>query len=88
MRVGDTSASAKEFDDHAWKKIGLPHAFNEDDAFKKSIYDLSTGIVWYRKHFKIDKSQQGKKSGWNLKGFAWRVNFISMENPSASMKMG
>ncbi|WP_460683669.1 hypothetical protein [Niabella aquatica] len=36
----------------AWKPVTLPAAWNEDEAFKKDIVDLSTGIVWYRKHIK------------------------------------
>ncbi|HWB92068.1 MAG TPA: DUF4982 domain-containing protein, partial [Puia sp.] len=41
--------------------ITLPHAFNEDDAFKKAIQDLTTGVAWYRKHFRIPKSDRGRK---------------------------
>src|SRR5258708_501789 len=52
--VGDTAgAEAINFDDRGWKEISLPHAFNEDDAFKKAIQDLSTGIAWYRKRFQV-----------------------------------
>jgi hypothetical protein len=32
-----------------WQPVTLPHAWNEDEAFKKDIKDLSTGIAWYRK---------------------------------------
>src|SRR5450631_2773823 len=52
--VGDTAgAETPGFDDRGWKPITLPHAFNEDDAFKKAIQDLSVGIAWYRKHFRV-----------------------------------
>ncbi|MEO7311199.1 MAG: DUF4982 domain-containing protein [Chitinophagaceae bacterium] len=62
MFVGDdATASSVAFDDNAWQAVTLPHAFNEDDAFKKSIDELSVGIVWYRKHFKIPVAQKGKK---------------------------
>lgn len=54
-------AEAIFFNDDNWKKVTLPHAFNEDDAFKKSIYDLTTGIAWYRKHFKIEADKKGEK---------------------------
>lgn len=47
--------------DADWKKVTLPAAWNEDEAFKKDIVDLSTGIVWYRKHFKLPASAHGKK---------------------------
>jgi len=52
--VGDPAeASQPGFDDSAWKPVTLPRAWNEDDAFKKDIADLSTGIAWYRKHFRL-----------------------------------
>ncbi|GGB21394.1 glycoside hydrolase family 2 protein [Puia dinghuensis] len=54
-------ASAPGFDDANWQPISLPHAFNEDDAFKKAIQHLTTGIAWYRKHFRIPASAKGKK---------------------------
>jgi hypothetical protein len=60
--VGDLSgADNPEFDDSKWKSISLPHAWNEDDAFKVSIDKLSTGIVWYRKHFKVPQKHKGQK---------------------------
>lgn len=60
--VGDTAdAALPGFNDQDWKDITLPHAWNEDEAFKKSIEDLPTGIAWYRKHFKIRASDAGKK---------------------------
>lgn len=31
----------------------MPHAFNEDEAFRVHIEQLTDTIVWYRKHFKI-----------------------------------
>ncbi len=62
MFVGDDSlASAESYNDASWKPVTLPHAFNEDDAFKVSIDNLTTGIVWYRKHFKVDANQKGRK---------------------------
>ena len=60
--VGDpTNASAAEFNDSSWKPVTLPHAWNEDSAFKVSIHDLPTGIAWYRKHFKLPADAAGKK---------------------------
>lgn len=54
-------AEAPGFDDSGWKIVTLPRAFNEDEAFKKSIHELTTGIVWYRKHFKIPARYKGNK---------------------------
>lgn len=60
--VGDASgAEAAAFDDARWPDVTLPRAFNEDDAFRKSIHDLSTGVVWYRKRFKLPPGSDGKK---------------------------
>src|SRR5436853_7083868 len=51
LLVGDPpNAEAVGFDDSRWQAVTTPHAWNEDDAFKKDIRDLSTGIAWYRKH--------------------------------------
>jgi hypothetical protein len=62
LYVGDISgAQAENFNDASWKKISLPRAFNEDEAFKLPIDSLPTGIVWYRKHFILPKEAKGKK---------------------------
>src|SRR5437773_6685406 len=43
--VGDPAgAEAPNFDDTGWKNVTTPHAWNEDDAFRKDIKDLSTGV--------------------------------------------
>ena len=31
----------------------MPHAFNEDEAFKLHIAQLTDTVVWYRKHFQV-----------------------------------
>ncbi len=49
------------FDDSAWKKVTLPRPWNEDDAFRKDIKDLSTGIAWYRKTFTLPANAVNKK---------------------------
>ena len=52
-RLRKLMLSKADFADLAWKHVTLPHAWNEDDAFRKDIHDLSTGIAWYRKHFRL-----------------------------------
>lgn len=60
--VGDPQdASAPGYDDHDWRDRTMPYAWNEDDAFSKDIAQLSTGIAWYRKHFKLPAWMEGKK---------------------------
>src|SRR6476659_1355444 len=60
--TGDAKgAEENTFNDATWKNVTLPYAWNEDDAFKKDIADLSTGVAWYRKHFKLPASAKGQK---------------------------
>ena len=62
LLVGEPAdAERADFDDTTWKQITLPRAWNEDDAFRKDIKDLSTGIAWYRKRFTIPADSIGKK---------------------------
>src|SRR5262245_48041427 len=62
LYVGDpTNAAQPDFDDSSWKAVTLPHAWNEDSAFKVSIAQHPTGIAWYRKHFKLPPDSGGKK---------------------------
>src|SRR6185437_13010652 len=54
LTVGDPEgASSPSFDDSQWKRVTLPHAWNEDFAYRVSVHDQPTGIAWYRKHFTV-----------------------------------
>ena len=54
LSIGDEpAASSATFDDSGWKRVTLPHAWNEDEAFRVLIDDLTDTIVWYRKHFAL-----------------------------------
>ena len=57
----EKGAEAATFDDSAWKGITLPHAFNEDDAFRVDIHGLTQKVVWYRKHFTLPRDIKGRK---------------------------
>src|SRR4051812_37633091 len=60
--VGDPkSAEIIDFDDSSWKNVTTPYAWNEDDAFRRDIKDLSTGVAWYRKHFQLPAASAGQK---------------------------
>ncbi|KAL4873655.1 hypothetical protein BDV12DRAFT_159355 [Aspergillus spectabilis] len=62
VHVGDPDgAETSTFDDGGWKEITTPYAWNEDDAFRLSIANLSTGIAWYRKQFEAPKAAKGGK---------------------------
>ena len=59
---GDPAGAERPgFDDSGWKDVTLPRAWNEDDAFKKDIKDLSTGVAWYRKRFGLPPGSDGRK---------------------------
>src|SRR5687768_6442362 len=60
--AGDApGAESFGFDDGSWKTVTTPRAWNEDDAFRKDIKDLSTGIAWYRKRFRLPGGAADKK---------------------------
>jgi len=66
MHIGDSETSGKAFtdpslNDKAWKKVTLPRAFNEDEAFRVAIDELTDTIIWYRKYFRLPKTARGQK---------------------------
>jgi len=62
VKVGDfNGAESPAFDDSSWKMVSTPYAWNEDDAFRKSIHDMPVGIAWYRKHFVLPAGGAGQK---------------------------
>ena len=62
LKVGDIpSAEKTSFNDRDWEKVTLPHAFNEDEAFRLDIRDLSDTVMWYRKHFVLPRETRGRK---------------------------
>ena len=62
LHIGDVQGGEKLFfTDKDWKKITLPRAFNEDEAFKVAIKEMTDTVSWYRKHFKLPKTAKGKK---------------------------
>ena len=62
LKVGDFPAAQKVgFNDKGWQQVTLPHAFNEDEAFKLDIHALTDTVMWYRKHFVLPKDTKGKK---------------------------
>lgn len=69
LSIGDIPGAEKtEFDDSGWKKITLPYAWNEHEAFKKDIRDLSTGIAWYRKSFVLPQNDKNPKAFLEFEG--------------------
>lgn len=76
LRIGDSPAASEvKYDDNDWQKISLPHAFNEDEAFKVSIKELTDTVAWYRKHFKIPASDKGRKVFLEFEGVRQGADF-------------
>ena len=75
--VGDpTGAEKVDFDDSGWKSVTTPHPWNEDDAFRKDIKDLPTGIAWYRKHFRLPANSSDKKIFLEFEGIRFGGEFF------------
>ncbi|MDR0572987.1 MAG: DUF4982 domain-containing protein [Tannerella sp.] len=76
LHVGDIpGAEAIKLPDNNWKKITLPRAFNEDEAFKVDIKDMTDTIAWYRKHFKLPATAKGKKVFIEFEGVRQGADF-------------
>ena len=89
MYVGDAAgAEAAAFDDAKWQSVTLPRAFNEDDAFRKSIHDLPTGIAWYRKHFKLPPGSAEKKIFLEFEGIRQAGDFYLNGKPIGRSENG
>ncbi|MCD8292884.1 MAG: DUF4982 domain-containing protein [Prevotellaceae bacterium] len=74
--VGDVEgAETAGFNDAAWKRVTLPRAFNEDEAFRVSIEQLTDTVVWYRKHFRLPASAKGKKVFVEFEGVRQGADF-------------
>jgi hypothetical protein len=76
LQVGDIAGAEKSnFNDSKWEKITLPRAFNEDEAFRVSIWEHTDSIVWYRKHFKLPKTAKGQKIFLEFEGIRFGGEF-------------
>lgn len=61
LRVGDVKGGeAVRCSERGWKQVELPRAFNEDEAFRLSIEQHTDTVMWYRKHFRLTKTN-GRK---------------------------
>lgn len=75
LQIGDIKGGeTPSLDDTSWRTVTLPHAFNEDEAFRKSIEKLTDTICWYRKHFSVP-SLSGKKVFAEFEGVRQGADF-------------
>ncbi|MDE5794791.1 MAG: DUF4982 domain-containing protein [Muribaculaceae bacterium] len=82
LKVGDIKgAELKAHDDKEWKSVTLPRAFNEDEAFKVPIAQLTDTVVWYRKHFKMPKEAKGQKVFVEFEGVRMGADFYLNGHP-------
>ena len=76
LHIGDVKdAKNVKFDDAGWKRVTLPHAFNEDEAFKVGIKDMTDTIAWYRKHFRLPAGVKGRKVFIEFEGVRQGADF-------------
>jgi len=62
LKVGDfKEAKETAYNDADWKKVTLPYAFNEGEAFRVHIEQLTDTVMWYRKYFRLPATDAGKK---------------------------
>lgn len=82
LKVGDPAgAEKKAYADGDWKKVTLPRAFNEDEAFKVPIAELSDTVMWYRKHFRLPKEAKGQKVFAEFEGVRMGADFFLNGHP-------
>ena len=68
IKANPSNAEVVNYDDASWSTVSAPHTFNDTDTFDdlsigKHIGEKNQfrGTVWYRKHFKLPKSDSEKK---------------------------
>ena len=77
LNVGDVQeAEQSQIVDKSWKKVTLPAAFNEDEAFRISILEHTDTIVWYRKHFRLPKNARDQKIFLEFEGIRFGGEFF------------
>lgn len=76
LHVGDVpEAKQSRYEDSNWKQVTLPRAFNEDEAFRLSIEQLTDTTVWYRKHFRLPAGSNNKKVFIEFEGVRQGADF-------------
>ncbi|MCC3154952.1 DUF4982 domain-containing protein [Hymenobacter sp. BT770] len=89
VRVGEApGAEAASYDDAQWKAVTLPYAWNESEAFQKDIKDLSKGIAWYRKHFRLPAGAAGQKVFLEFEGIRQAGEFYLNGQPIGQHENG
>ncbi|HKI68999.1 MAG TPA: beta galactosidase jelly roll domain-containing protein, partial [Verrucomicrobiae bacterium] len=81
IRQDGTNAETADFDDSKWTTVSTPHTFNDTDSYDHIISHSGgdrhawTGIVWYRKHFKLPARDAGDKIFLEFEGIRQAARF-------------
>jgi len=58
-------AQTPTFNDSSWQDVSLPHTYNDVDHYDTYVTGSGdygfAGKTWYRKHFKLDAANVGRK---------------------------
>lgn len=74
--VGDfPGAETVKYSEKGWQSISLPRAFNEDEAYRLAIDELTDTVVWYRKHFRLPKEHRKGKVFVEFEGVRHGADF-------------
>lgn len=82
LKVGDEAEARNvKYADKEWTKVTLPRAFNEDEAYKVPIAELTDTVMWYRKHFRLPKEAKGQKVFVEFEGVRMGADFYLNGHP-------
>jgi beta-galactosidase len=88
IRQDVPGAEAADFDDSPWVTVGLPHTWNDVDTYRALIShpegDVGNpyrGVGWYRKHFKLPASAEGRKIFLEFEGLKQAARFYLNGQP-------
>jgi beta-galactosidase len=69
---GSPIAMQPKLDDSGWRQVNVPHDWSIEGPFSQEYGDgngfAPGGIAWYRKHFKMNPADQGKRVTLELDG--------------------
>ena len=69
---GSPIAMQPKLDDSGWRQLNVPHDWSIEGPFSQEYGDgngfAPGGIAWYRKHFKMNPADQGKRVTLELDG--------------------
>ncbi len=81
VRQNISGAQKVGFNDAHWTPVATPHTFNDTDSYDHIISHSGgdrhawTGIVWYRKHFKLPAQDAGDKVFLEFEGIRQAAHF-------------